>query len=97
MSNIHAIKSLQITGTPIPRVAKSARLWGILATTNGVSDSQIYLYDNASAASGTELANLAVPAANLTGARMFQIPVAAKNGIFPSIFLTGEYWIYYED
>lgn len=64
-------------------------LCGAIILTDGDNDGTVTLYDNASAGSGTVLAKLNLPGADLSGAVMFPLPVACANGVYCTIAGTG--------
>ncbi len=68
-------------------------LAGVSCFTNGTNAGTLTIYDNASAASGTVLAQLAVPAANLGAQIMFPANVKAVNGVYASLSGTGASFI----
>lgn len=68
--------------------ASTGILRGITVYTNGTDDVTVVAYDNASAASGTELAKIIVAGEDGSGG-VIGIEVEAKNGITLSIVGTG--------
>ncbi len=64
---------------------------GIVLQNDGTNASSVVVYDNASAASGTVIAKLALPASSiiLTLPVIFNSPVAYQNGIYIDVTGTG--------
>ena len=63
----------------------AAELYGVTLVTDGTNAASVILYDHASAASGTELANLNAAATSSAVHASFNPPVAASNGIYAEL------------
>lgn len=70
-------------------IAGPALLTDLSVFTDGSNEATVVLYDNASAASGTELGKIIVLAASKSGGLFIPIPVRALNGIYLSLTGTG--------
>jgi len=70
-------------------VSSDCYLVSILVITDGSNDAMVILYDNASAASGTKLAEIKVNASDNYGGRNWPFPVKANNGIYADLTGTG--------
>ncbi len=66
-------------------------LHGVVLQNDGTNASSVVVYDNASAASGTVIAKLALPASSttLTHPLVFSHPVIANNGLYIDVTGTG--------
>lgn len=73
--------------------AAECKLHGLFVLTDGTNAATVVLYDNASAASGTELAKYVVPGASLSGYVHFDCPVGASKGIYADVSGTGANYI----
>lgn len=78
----------------------SGALWGVCLIAATTNDCAVAIYDNASAASGTLLAEMAIDA-SIEGngtTRFFSLPgVSASNGIYADVTGTSaSYIVYYE-
>jgi len=77
-------------------VTGKAILTGVSLTCDGVTDSTITIFDNASAASGTLLYNIRLDASVDGVHRMDQLPeIYAKNGLFVTVTGTSAVAIVY--
>jgi hypothetical protein len=70
-------------------VGVSALLTDVAVFTNGTNAVTVICYDNATAASGTEIAKIIVPGASYSGGIVIPAPVLAMNGIYCSLSGTG--------
>ncbi len=77
--------------------AKAAKFAGILVITNGSADATAVVYDNASAASGIELAKCKVLAAENYGGVFLPWPIRARQGVYVDITGNGAAYIVYSD
>lgn len=68
-------------------------LTGILVITNGTNAATVILYDNASAASGSVLAEFVVAGADRYGGRDWCNPVHCINGIYAAVSGIGASYI----
>jgi len=74
--------------------ARNCRLLGVQVLTDGINAATLILYDNASAASGTALAKIAVPGANLYIDMVLpESGVEARNGIYADVSGVGATYI----
>ncbi len=76
-------------------LAKAGYFYGIEVITNGVDDSTVIVYDNASAATGTVIFKAKVAAASNFGGGIFNIPIEVKNGIYVDITSVSPNFIVY--
>jgi hypothetical protein len=74
---------------------KTGWLCGVLILTDGTNDATVVVYDNASAASGTELFKAKVSGAGNFGGGTFEIPIRFSNGIYADVTGTGATYIIY--
>ena len=71
------------------------RVNAVTLITDGTNAASIILYDNASAASGKELAKVTAAGADNTKHILFENPVRAENGIYADVTGTGAGYIVY--
>lgn len=74
------------------------KLHGVVLENDGTNASSIIVYDNASAASGTVLVKVLLPASSTTLSLpvLFNNPIAAQNGIYVDVTGTGAaYTVYF--
>jgi len=76
-------------------VAAKCLFYGVEIITDGTNAASIIVYDNASAASGTEVFKGTVAGANNFGGVTFEHPVEMFNGIFVDVSGTGAAYIVY--
>lgn len=78
-------------------LATGGYLHGIMLENDGTNASSVIIYDNASAASGTVLAKVMLPASSavLTQYVVFNNPVSVLNGIYVDVTGTGAAYIAY--
>lgn len=76
--------------------ATGARLHGVMVISDATNVASVVIYDNASAASGTVLAKLSIPA-NTTAPQyvIFNHPITANLGIYADVSGTGANYIVY--
>lgn len=75
--------------------AKPCKLHGVTLIANGTDAAIIQLHDNSSAASGTTVAKISLPASVVdTVSITFPEPIICKNGIYGNV-TTANYIVYY--
>lgn len=75
--------------------AKPCKLHAVTLIANGTDAGTIVLHDNASAASGTTVAKIALPASAVaTNTITFPEPIVCRNGIYGNV-TTANYIVYY--
>jgi hypothetical protein len=93
MSSINKVVSSGLLSASGIISANPGGLTGISCFTNGAAAATLTIYDNASAASGTVLAQIAVPGANLGVCQVFPTNIKASSGIYASISGSGASYI----
>ncbi len=71
------------------------RLNAVTLITDGTNTASVVVYDNASTASGKELAKVTAAGAQNTVHVLFENPVYAENGIYADVTGTGAGYIVY--
>lgn len=77
-------------------LATPGLLHGVMVISDATNVASVVVYDNASAASGTALAKLSIPASTTAPQTiMFNVPIACHNGIYADVAGTGANYIVY--
>jgi hypothetical protein len=93
MSAINKVVSSGLLSASGAISANPGGLTGISCFTNGAANATLTIYDNASAGSGTVLAQISVPGASLCASQSFPSNVKAVNGIYATLAGTGASYI----
>lgn len=90
------LSSSGIKAASVAIKAAEGVLGALIVLTDGTNAATATLYDNASAASGTELCQVQVPGASLCNGFAFPNPIAFGNGCYLELAGTGaEAIVYY--